>query len=271
MHNKTNMPITKSNIDELLTSHNSANILCNYMRRIEYLKMILKNMAFVPRYFEEKLFYLNLTKIQSISFPMTCFCDIPLSKVAMHIKNYGTYGIALDKKIHLNKDIQPIQYINESSDFCKIISHSFEELLGNNPELDDKYSFLYDCMLSTLLYIKPIYGIMERNANQSETLYFKDECEWRYIPTLPDDIPTILPQKHNNDNGRRFYSDALISHKETWLKFEVNDIKYIIVPDKEKADEIIRFIIDELKIKDFEKYQLISKIELAENFDRDLS
>ena len=135
---KINKPITNSNIDELLTAHNSANILCNYMKKIEYLKNILKNMAFIPRYFEEKLFYLNLSKIQSISFPMTCFCDIPLSKVAMHIENYGTYGIALDKKIHIEKDIQPIQYVNENSDYCKIISRSFEELLGNNTELDDK-------------------------------------------------------------------------------------------------------------------------------------
>lgn len=264
-------PIKNSNIEDKLIEHSSANILCNYMRKSEYLKDIIKNMAFIPRYFEEKLDYLNLTEIQSISFPMTCFCDIPLSKVGNHIKNYGAYGIALDKQIYQKKDIQPIQYINPSSDFCKILSQSFERLISQKINLPDDYNYIYDCMLSHLLYIKPILGYMERQQNQCEFLNFKDECEWRFVPTLPEELPMILPKNHNNDNGRRYYSDALEGIRETWLDFEINDIKYIIVPDKNEADTIINFIIDEINIEESKKYQLISKLELAENFNKDLS
>lgn len=47
---------------------NSANILCNYMKELEYLEIILKNKAIIPRYVIEPLDYLkskDYTKLHS--------------------------------------------------------------------------------------------------------------------------------------------------------------------------------------------------------------
>ena len=77
---------------------NSANILCNYMRELEYLEIILKNKAIIPRYVIEPLGYLKIEGLHKIAFPMTCFCDIPLSKVGGHMSRYGRYGLASDKQ-----------------------------------------------------------------------------------------------------------------------------------------------------------------------------
>ena len=52
-----------NNVSEQLESVTSANILCNYMTRIEYLKEVIRNMAFIPRYVEENLEYLNVQDI----------------------------------------------------------------------------------------------------------------------------------------------------------------------------------------------------------------
>ena len=38
----------------------SANILCNYMKELEYLEMILTNKAIIPRYVIEPLLYLKI-------------------------------------------------------------------------------------------------------------------------------------------------------------------------------------------------------------------
>ena len=37
------------------TWKNSANVLCNYMKKIQYLEMILKNRAIIPRYVKKQL------------------------------------------------------------------------------------------------------------------------------------------------------------------------------------------------------------------------
>lgn len=58
----------------------SANALFNFMRKLEYLKIILKNSAVIPRYFEEDINYLGLD-VGKISIPVTCFCDINLQRI----------------------------------------------------------------------------------------------------------------------------------------------------------------------------------------------
>lgn len=66
---------------------NSANVLCNYMKEPEYLELILKNKAIIPRYVIEPLEYLGIQGLNKIAFPMTCFCDIPFAKAATHMFN----------------------------------------------------------------------------------------------------------------------------------------------------------------------------------------
>ncbi len=44
-------------IPDKLKWNNSANILCNYMKELEFLEKILKNKAIIPRYVIEPLDY----------------------------------------------------------------------------------------------------------------------------------------------------------------------------------------------------------------------
>ena len=127
-----------------------------------------------------------------------------------------------------------------------------------------------DISIDQLLYTKPLTGVMERTKGTTEYLNFKDECEWRYIPDLPDDFPLILKDKYNNDVSRQKYSNGLSKHEVAWLKFDPNDIRYIIMPNKEEADHLIEFIMKLSDLKQEEKYRLIRKIEILDFFAEDL-
>ena len=257
-----NIP-SENNIGNQLIPQTSANFLCNFMRKPEYLKTIIRNMAIKPRYFEEKIDYLGIPEWTTITFPMTCFCDIPLTRVRSHMKEYGDYGIALSKRYCISKDVQPILYLNKNNRIKKDLSEVLSKLYSS-PELPDDFKMYPNMLLGLLLYTKPIDGFMRRGDEQPKHLLFKDECEWRYVPTVPDDMPLIMNPIDNTAEGRNKYSEALASDESTWFKFEVDDIEYIIVPNEEEALKMIKYINNLRKRALRDKQRLISKIEIAE-------
>lgn len=252
------------------TWKNSANVLCNYMKKIEFLEMILKNQAIIPRYVIEPLEYWSIEGLYRIAFPMTCFCDIPFSKVSGHMSFYGQYGIAFNKDSFVKKFcVQPIHYINTESPLAKDFKQVFSEYFNSDKKASKKDKILTDYMVSTLLYMKPLSGIEEIDGTKKRYVY-QDECEWRYIPTenFPKGLKMIL-WKEANEKGRDEYSKALQAHEETWIKFDWEDLRYIIVPDDSALHQIIE-VIKDLPMSDRERYLLISKIEVSARFTEDL-
>lgn len=259
-----------NNVSEQLESVTSANILCNYMTKIEYLKEVIRNMAFIPRYVEENLEYLNVQDLHTIAFPMTCFCDIPLSKVKNHMGVYGEYGVAIKKKVCIERDVQPILYLNNSARLKNDLSEAISKLLHEDP-ISPEWRMLPDAMLSVLLYSKPIVGYMSRDEwDKPQRLLFKDECEWRYIPSISESMPLIIPQDDNTKKGRKYYSKALESDRSTWFPFQVDEIEYIIVPNEAAAIEMISAIRSMKGKSQTDKHKLISKIEIADKFKANL-
>lgn len=252
------------------TWRNSANVLCNYMKKIEYLQMILEKQAIIPRYVIEPLEYLSIDGLYRIAFPMTCFCDIPFSKVSGHMRFYGQYGIAFNKDTFIKKFcVQPIHYINMQSPLANDFKDAFSEYFNADKKASKKDKILADYLVSTLLYMKPLSGIEEVNGTKIRYVY-QDECEWRYIPTdnFPQNLNFIL-LKEATEKGKDEYSRALQAHEETWIKFDWEDIRYIIVPDNNALNQIIK-VIRNLSMSDKERYLLISKIEVSARFTEDL-
>ena len=180
-------------ISKELHWNNSSNVLCNFMKKQEYLNNILKRSAFVPRYVMEPLDYLDLGDINKICFPMTCFCYIPFSKVQTHMSYYGEYGIGLDKSAVLRKyRIQPIHYMNSGSPLIDDFKEAFK--VSREEHLESRAASLADYVASTLLYMKPIWGFEELEDGNKQTYVYQDECEWRYIPS--DNFPQSLHLIH---------------------------------------------------------------------------
>lgn len=245
----------------------SSNALCNYMREQNYLNMILKNRAIIPRYITEDVSYLNLEGYSQICFPMTCFCDIPFSKVQSHMKTYGKFGIGFSKESLMKRsNVQPIQYVNNISSLASDFSEAFNKALEMNE--NDTARYIAGYLSSSLMFMKPIYGY-SKNDNKFYT--YQDECEWRFIPSenFPKDhLHLILNKNENTDKGKEIYNQVLREHPECWFKFEWDEVLYIIVPDEEAVKHTIKFIreLDDSVIKDDEKDMLISKIEISRQF-----
>ena len=185
---------------------------------------------------------------------------------------YGRYGIALDTQRIIKKfKVQPIHYINPESPLADDFREAFTRYYRQEKRVNPADMVLLNYVLSTLLYMKPISGIEIENG-EPKAYIFQDECEWRYIPTeyFPDSIPLIMQEDQTVEKGKNAYSEVLKNHPETWIKFEWDDVRYIIVPDEVALKRIIGFI-KELRLEDTLKYLLISKIEISNHFAEDLS
>ena len=261
------------NTASVLAGHSvtSANILCKYMDKLEYLFRILEDLAIKPRYVEEIIDYLNIPGFSSITLPMICFCDIPFSKVSRHTQNYGQYGIAFYKEKCFYKNVQPITYINLNSNYYSDFSDTISSIIHAEEELDDKWRFMSDFILTQIAYSKPIVGEMHTKKGK-ETLLFKDECEWRYIPNLPSDMELVLNPINASPEGREIYNRALASEKckSAWFCFNPDEICYLIVPNESAALNLINFINSrKIKLDRRTKNALISKIEITSKIVHD--
>lgn len=242
----------------------SANVLIKFMQKLEYLKEILLNMAIIPRYYEEKIDYLEIDSIDKIAFPKICFCDIHLNKLKPHIGKYGKFGIGLSKEWGFNMGIQPIHYINFNSKLKSDFNATFSSSLQSQSKKDRETVEMYNnLMLHHLFFMKPLHGEM---LSSGEYAYrnFHDEREWRFIPDfskVETELPFVIDQDQMNPKSYNSYSLGIKAKPELWLKFDINVIKHIIVENHNDREELIDFIIaNKIGENDSESYLLISKI-----------
>ncbi|MBQ6430883.1 MAG: hypothetical protein IJJ99_03280 [Oscillospiraceae bacterium] len=235
----------------------SANTLFNFMKRQEYLKQIISKQAILPRYVQEDISYLGID-IQSISIPMTCFCDINMQKIAAHTRVYGRYGIAFHKNWSIKHGIQPIHYINPDSLICKDFQVAFSE--AERLAHDGADTPVSDYLFSHLAFMKPLYLW---NLEDGKVQNFHDEREWRYIPSFDPsetELPPFLLGSNNNQKSRDSHNLGIAQLPSSWLNFEWSDIKYILVPVASAKSSIIAFIDSKASINHRDKLELISKI-----------
>ena len=130
---------------------------------------------------------------------------------------------------------------------------------------------LLDYLLSTLLFMKPIWEQDIEEDGVVRPYIYQDECEWRFIPSdnFPKDLHLVLLPYETSEKGKNKYSEVLAKHKECWLHFEWPEVRYIIVPDESAAKRTIATILD-LDISDDERYLLISKIEVSKKFSENM-
>ena len=119
--------------------------------------------------------------------------------------------------------------------------------------------------------MKPVSEL--RIENEKHVRYiFQNECEWRYVPSqsmLPEDMDFILCNEEVTEKSKGYYSKVLEKNRKCWMKFDWDDINYIIVPNENDSFEMIEYI-RKMKIKKMEKDVLLSKIEVADRLLEDV-
>ncbi|KAB7635297.1 abortive infection system antitoxin AbiGi family protein [Bacillus sp. B3-WWTP-C-10-D-3] len=264
----------KDELEKDLSSKQSANALFNFTKKFEWLTKILENKAFIPRYNEEKIDNLKLGDMTEVVFPMTCFCDIHLKRLGDHMFKYGGFGIGLEKEWGIKSGVQPIQYLNISSNLANDFSKVFTKALDNISEESSLIAEYQNFLLHKLVYLKPLEGSMKVSDDEYADRNFHDEREWRYVPYIKshdqDDLPLIIPGGHLlSPEAPRSYSLAISKRKELWLNFDYCNVKYLFVIDERFREQLIRFITDKLDIEMYEKMLLISKIVVWNDIKKD--
>lgn len=230
----------------------SANTLFRFLDKYSFLEEIISTMSMTPRYVEEKVDYLKISRgaeaLSEIVFPMLCFCDINIHKLEKHTEIYGNYAIGLNKGWCEYQGIQPITYLNENSLLSETITTQFNQSLNRleSEELSDVEAEVMDNWINMLLNCKPLKGTMERDGKYIRK-NFHDECEWRYIPKFENTemdffMSNLTDSERLTKNSRILQSEALKEVESAKLKLSIDDIKYIIVKtsiDKKRLLELI--------------------------------
>lgn len=250
-------------IDELSTSSLQADVFVKYMEKKNFLIEALENKALSPRYVPEDISFLDFKyenkSINKIWIPMICFCDIPLNRIENHTKEYGEFGIALKREWGIKNKLIPINYLLHNSEIHNEVKNLIK--YANNNKISEIYRFIFNY----IFYSKPIQGLQSNSHRK-----FIEEQEWRFVPDFSK-VESEFAQFYDTDELDMIeISNLLKRYKDIQLNFEFDDIKYLIVPEKDKLN-IIEDIMKDEQINDgLEKYKIISKIicisEIMEDF-----
>lgn len=209
----------------------SANTLFHFTGTKENLISILQN-GFYPRYNLENPFCLDEG---SFTFPIVCFCDIPLAQIQNHSGKYGEYALGLTKKWGKKKGVCPILYTNINSIFDDNLARILYFFDGTPLQNSEYKTKLLNLLYSIISYIKPYEEIKDK-----QNIRYYDEREWRYFIRIDgQDVfnDVYLSKEDFKDSAKKdAANDRMIKYK---LDFEPKDINYIIVPTDSEALQIM--------------------------------
>lgn len=236
-----------------------ANNLFHFTKSIAHLQGILKD-GFYPRYSLEDTNYLNL---DFIGYPMTCFCDIPISRLSEHTDFYGEYGIGLTKEWGVRNALAPLIYTTSDSVVTQLATYLMELKLVDSegtrmPVMNEINSYFF----RLIPMIKPISGKMFIAGKVIDKDFYQ-ENEWRYVPKEYK----VLFKKDFEENRDAKNKEMELSK----IQFLPSDVKYIFVKTDSEIPIIFDFIqnnlgqfpLNEIKI-------LTSRIVSLETIAKDL-
>lgn len=242
-----------------------SNTLFHFTKSRDTLKLILKN-GFWPRYCLEDVGWLGYDTHDYVAYPMVCFCDIPLSRIADHVGFYGEFGIGLTRQWAESNGLNPILYVaGENS-----VSASFRELNEQaHKHTEAKHK---DASKVTMRYLlahsKPAQGKMVVDGKPVDKLFYQ-ESEWRYVPKSKKIHAYLV--KSEFENVDKLLSGNNLTREHCIIKFGPKDIKYIFVKSDSDIPDIVNFVQAELDTyPGVDQKILMSRIVSLESLSADL-
>src|ERR1039457_4601518 len=212
----------------------SSNVLFHFTDSMDRLKSILRH-GFSPHFCPE--FTLDPADVEAANSkrppmraaPMVCFCDLPLSLIHKHLKEYGNFGIGLDKDWGLENGIAPVIYT-----YARAQTHpAIMQLITKASEIKDRIMAINLNLLAA--YTKPFVGPAWRHNRVEPSVRFYDEREWRYIPSVREGEAIFL-KRNDYDKG----SKAKQSNKRFKpLLVTPKAIQYLIVAGDEDENDVL--------------------------------
>lgn len=255
----------------------SSNTLFHFVNERRFLEDIL-NGNFYPRYCLET-FGFNFLGFEDMLIPMKCFCDIPLSQISTHTRQYGSFGIGFTKEWAKRKDVTPILYLYENSPTLRILQDTTIEAISRyndkfpnrdtDSNIEDKYLRELFYSISIIAYIKPYEGYMEREG-ETVPVKFYNEMEWRFVPKIgitPDNNLQLLKRENADETTLQTFNGRC--QRLAKLEYAATDIKYIFVSSEVDRIPIYDIVMSSTQFNPNEKKELVSKILTIEQIEED--
>jgi hypothetical protein len=194
------------------------------------------------------------------------FCDFKISEINFHISRYGYYGLGLSKQWGIEKQLNPVLYINKDNKYFQDFRQCIIAIDKNVNEMEiskitNNTSAINNCnqtILKIYCYLKYYQGLLLRkNGIKIDNFRFADDREWRYIPD-------IVPPFENNKNTKEEQNKKIM--KTHYLPFEYKDIKFIFIRTELECIDLINYI-SSLRISRSLMDSLISKIIVVDHLD----
>ena len=220
----------------------SSDTLFHFTNHPNGLLGILKN-GFLPSYCLETLKYNG--KVKSRSYPMVCFCDIPLSQIKQHLDFYGSYGLGMTKEWGRQNKLNPILYLDSDSKLNQYLIDMANEIWSDRCKENcaEQTIPLRSSYWHMMRYIKAYSGDFERGAKTYKDYKYYNEREWRFVPEVLDtsqdsnELYYLTEEEHKDDFKRADQNQAI--QNVCKLTFEPKDIEYVIVKEKKQIFSMI--------------------------------
>lgn len=219
--------------------------------------------GFYPRYNFEHTFLSDLFNTPSTvaHIPMVCFCDIPLNMVQEHYSKYGKCAIGLDKKWGEKYGLNPIIYVHKNSrigDAISAIANSISNYRSSMISEDSDISVFKIFSSVAKGFAEISYLVKQYERTEDEHNYigskwwtfkkgrFYDEREWRFVPpNLHNDLWLIDANTFDNEEELEKAHEKI---KKYSLKFDIDDIKFIVSETDEEKNKLILAIADRFDV-----------------------
>lgn len=235
------------------------------------LKGIISEKRFRLAYARERIENLSQTRVFAV--PQVSFCDLRLSELPFHMKKYGKFGIGLTKKWAFESGLNPVAYVNKSSEFTNYLLNGIDALfahLSTVHDYDDSKALnsSYNQIFNVLRHIKNYEGALIRNDINIGFYRFADEREWRHALPFNSGLFPVEPL-HRVDTKEKKHSLAehALPHA---LNYSPDDIAYIIVPSERNIRPIKRHIETCFRDNETAMEHLLTRILTAEQISSDM-
>ena len=210
---------------------------------IKAIKSILKSSSLRLSYSKED-FCIGERKISRAAHPMVCFCQNNIHDLNSKTITYGRYGVAFSMEWALKKGISPVLYIDGNSLAAKGLATLLRARRNKDNQLPGNLRL---SIMEIKCFTKNVRGY--NSKLKKKNFIFKDENEWRYVPTKSRIEGNLISQKLSTfkKNPDR-YNKKLLPYP---LKFKASDLMAIFVATKADVTQISN---------EFPKYSNIIKL-----------
>lgn len=249
----------------------SANELFHFTNKYDYIKSIL-NDKFKPFFCVEDISYMyEEGRNMTLAYPMVCFCDIPLERIAVHRENYGKYGIGLKKEWGMENELSIVNYSHnrsiKSSANRILVDYNERKCRGLMDDLSHNFRIAFSILLMvTKPYEGRVFNKVDGTWSESKVRFY-NEREWRFIPLI-DSLRWYLALDEFSGSYDDFYKafkeeEPKIQEKYN-LNFTVDDITHIFLKDRSEKEKLLNDIRGNYNDADLEQIEKLIYIEKDE-------